>query len=455
MILKKKWYMWFLFFVILFSVPSYAMASDEIGNVYVHEGPDGTLSFIAQDVSSPFSTRINVVLEVHKILAPDKSYYAIRTCVAKYKAQETPIGSVTLNLDGKDYPLTPMVGARNDDLLGAVQEWFMLPDDLLEKLLNTNKLSMKLTYTNGKIRKYNQDKLFINSIQRLYSITKENYQQQKNIVFAKPNYTIFIPGVKITDLVPAIIYNMNYENYSKKDELKSYYYRVSLSPDQKYLAFYNVISRSEGIYFCGWLGFQQQDNGTWVSMDLLNSWGAGNWRRMDTKGDSGIRNLYIADDLLNSIIDAYQLFYGTYDYGLSWEPIIGEKDSKNITRAKWRSGPLVIGNVNTKAFPELGQINKGDVITEINGISTKNMNYIDSLIKTVCNGKKVTFTVIDSIGHQKIVSVQPNFIPAKSNTKNFFKVIEKDSRQFVEFDRNRDYPFAFPMSYNPLANGIQ
>jgi hypothetical protein len=453
--MKKKWYIWFLFVVILFLFPSYVMANNEIGTVFVHEGPDGTVSFIAQNVSSPFSVPINVVLELHKIIAPDKSYYAIRTCVAKYKAQETPIASVTLNLDGNDYPLTPIADARKEELLGAVQEWFVVTDDLLDKLVNTKKISMKITYANGKTRKDEQSNLFVNSIQRLLSITKENYQQQEKIAFAKNDYRIFIPGVNPADLASALIYKVNYETLSKKEQLRSYNYQVSLSPDQKYLAFYNVISRSDGISFCGWLNFQPQENGTWVSLDLLDTNSISGWRKMKTTGDSGIMNLYSASDLVNSIVDAYKLFYGTYDYGFIWEPIIGEKDSKNITRSKWRSGPFVVSSVNTKLFPELVQINKGDVITEINGISTKNMNYMDTLVKIVCSGKKVTFTLKDSLGNQKVVSVQPKFTPTKGNAKNFREIVEKDSRQFVKFDKNRDYPFAFPMSYNPLANGIQ
>jgi hypothetical protein len=375
--------------------------------------------------------------------------------VAKYKAQETPIASVTLNLDGTDYPLTPIAGARKEELLGAVQEWFVVTDELLAKLENTSKLSMKTTYANGKTRKDEPGKSFINDIRRLASITKENYKQQENIAFVKNDYTIFIPDVNPADLVPALIYNVNYETFSKKEQLKSYYYQFSSSSDLKYLAFYNVISRSDGISFCGWLSFQPQDNGTWVSLDLLDTNRITRWSKMETTGNSGIMNLYSASDLVNSIIDAYKLFHGTYDYGFIWEPIIGEKDSKNITRAKWRPGPFVVSRVNTKLFPELEQMNKGDIITEINGISTEKMNYIDTLLSLVCSGKKVTFTLKDSLGNQKILSVQPKFTPAESNTKNFKAIIEKDSRQFIKFDNNRDYPFDFPMSYNPLASGIQ
>ncbi len=285
--MKKKWYMWFLFAVILFLMPSYAMANNQIGTVFVHEGPDGTVSFIAQNVSSPFSVPINVVLELHKIITPEKSYYAIRTCVAKYKAQETPIASVTLNLDGNDYPLTPIADARKEELLGAVQEWFVVTDDLLDKLVNTKKISMKITYANGKTRKDEQSNLFVNSIQRLLSITKENYQQQEKIAFAKNDYRIFIPGVNPADLASALIYKVNYETLSKKEQLRSYNYQVSLSPDQKYLAFYNVISRSDGISFCGWLNFQPQENGTWVSLDLLDTNSISGWRKMNKNRRDG------------------------------------------------------------------------------------------------------------------------------------------------------------------------
>jgi len=52
--------------------------------------------------------------------------------------------------------------------------------------------------------------------------------------------------------------------------------------------------------------------------------------------------------LVESILKAYQSFYGTYDYGFNWEPVVSDKDSKNVTRSKWRLGPFAVTNMNAE-----------------------------------------------------------------------------------------------------------
>lgn len=441
-------------FFVLFSISNCAFAKDRPGKIYAHEGPDGTLSLIARDVHDPLFKKVILIVELHKIIAPNKTYYAMRTCVRKAKAHETPIVSAILNLDGKDYTLTPLAGSREDVLIDATQEWFEITDDLLDRATNAKKIKVSIQYSNGKMRTNEVGKSFVDSFRQLPAITRDNYRQKENITFLNNDYAVFIPNVKPAELASALIYNVNYEPSSGKDKLQSYYYLVAKSQDYGYLAFYKDISTLwDNTYFCGWLTLRPQDNGTWVSLDLFKTYGR-SWCYMEPKGDSGLMKLYRASDLVESILRSYQLFYGTYDYGFNWEAIMSEKDSKNVTRSKWRLGPFAVTNVNAESFPELAQVSKGDIITEINGMPTKSMNYFDTLFKTVYFGGPVTFTVQDSSGNQKAFSIQPKFMPADGQRKKYAEIIAKDSRQFTTF-KESDNPFDIPLSYHPLGRGLQ
>jgi len=445
--------LWVVLFLVLFAISHCAFAAERPGKIYAHEGPDGTLSLVARDVHDPLFNKVAVIVELHKIIAPNKTYYALRTCVRKAKAQETPLVGASLYLDGKGYNLIPLAGSRKDVLLGATQEWFEITDDLLDGMTNAKKITVTIQYSNGKTRTDEVGKSFVSSLQQLPALTKDNYQQQDNIKFLNNDYTIFIPNVKPAELAAALIYNVNYEPLSGKDKLQSYYYLVAKSQDYGYLAFYNDISRLDKTYFCGWLTLQPQGDGTWVSLDLLNTYSR-SWCPMEPKGDSGLMKLYRASDLVESILKAYQSFYGTYDYGFNWEPVVSERDSKNVTRSKWRLGPFAVTNMNTASFPALAQIGKGDIVAEINGMPTKNMNYFDTLFKTVYFGGPVTFTMRDAAGNQKVILVHPKFTPAEGERKNYAEIIAKDSRQFTKL-KESDNPFDVPMSYNPLGSGLQ
>lgn len=429
-------------------------AGAEEAKLFLHESVDkNTVTLIARDELYSMGTPVSTLLELHKVMKKEQgNYYALRICVIKDNAAETPIANCTLLIDGVEQGLSPLSNARRDLFTAATQQWYDVDENLLNKIANAKKIMLKLAYTTGKVRKDDVDTYFIDEVKRIGVVTADNYRQQKRIIEEKNDYVVFIPAVNAKQLGPAIIYRMNYDQFAKKETLRPDYYRVLEYGGYKYLAFYQELSRSDQSSFKGWFRMKETPAGTWVMVDLMEEDKFYSWSRMDSNGKSEIMKLYRADDMLQSLIWATQTTHGRYDYGIEWEPILGEKDSKSFTRREWHTGPFSITKVDGEATPAVADVAKGDKIISINGQAAQDVTFIESKLRTACSGETLKLTVLDSKGVKREIIIQPKFYPAQATEKNYQALFEKERGMFD--GTFYGYPDKLPASYDPLSTGI-
>jgi DNA binding domain, excisionase family len=419
---------------------------DHSGKVFVHEGPDKTISFIAKNEYTPFfSDGIIRINEFHKVIAPDRSYYALLIGLDRYKIQKTPIIGVTLDLDGIAYNLTPLVGVRKEEHVRGTQAWYEISDDLLHKIINAKNFTANVKISNGKVINNKLNKDFKASIQRIYSIEKDNYHLQPNLFKLKDTLLLFIPGTTPTELGQRLVYAHNFDSSNGKDKfLYSESYVVKKTDDWQDVDFIPRHWGSRDSYPYIYIVFQQQDNGTWISFNLANV-DDGTWEEVNIRSDASEDNMRLVDSWMTSLKDAYEIFHGKYDYGIEWKLA---DEEKNINRINWRNGPFIITKVSS-ALPELAQINKDDIIAAIDGVPTKTMAYADSLLNTIYYGKPVIFTLVDVAGNKKNIKISPKFLPSTTPKKNYEEILKK-GWGYEKLDSYTIRPF-----YNPLGSGYQ
>lgn len=419
---------------------------DHSGKVFVHEGPDKTLSLFAMNIYTPFGSNVMRINQFHKVITADKSYNALLIGIDKYKIKETPITGTTLNLDGIEYNLTPLAGVRKEEDVRGTQAWYEISNDLLIKIINAKKLTAKVTMSNGQVYNDEPDKDFKDSIQRIYSIGKENYYLQPNLYPSKNTLLLFIPGTTPIELGQRLVYAHNFDNSKGKDEfLYAQSYEVKKTDDWQSVNFIprSWVNRDNYPYI--YIDLQQQDNGTWVSFNVANVNRTRGWEDVDIRSDASEDYMRLVNIWMISLENAYEIFHGQYNYGIEWK-IIDEE--KNINRINWRNGPFIITKVNT-ALPELSQINKGDIIAAIDGVPTKTMAYADSILNTFYYGKPVIFTLVDAEGNRKNIKINPKFLPSTTPKKNYEEILKKGwGYEKLESHNSRQV-------YNPLGSGYQ
>ena len=455
--------------LVVFAGQAFA-AEQRPGRIYWYQDRNGALSFIAQDIDYQKSLNWKnsglpaaVVIEAHKVMASEKTYYAIRACVTGKAAENTQIASVAITLDGKEYALNTLPGARKDKLDKAIQEWYAVDSDLFAAMSKVQKTRVVLKTSNGKVYDNSPDKIFAASLRRLDTMNRDNYLSQDKVIPMGPMYSLFIPGAKPDEIGQALTYKMNYMEVKGKEELlRGLSYEVKKNADWSVVAFENE-SRffKDGFMIFGgpdrydypfiWATMKAANGGTWLSYAIMGKTyrnGPVSYEYILPKEDAPTSDIREADRWLEAAMWVYELYHGKYIYGMQWGKAITEKDVWKAMRAEWKPGPFEIRSVDATAFPELAEVKPGELITAINGMSTANIKYKESLFKTACDGKPIEFTIRDAAGKQRTVTVKPKFEASKLTKKNYQMIISENPRQIKEL---KEYPYDMPMSYDPLG----
>lgn len=452
--------------MIVFTVSQYAYAGEGT-YLYRKAGPDGTVTFLTQETEEfhKLSGTTFFSFEVHRVIAPEKTYYAIRACLAGV-GHDTAITDLTLKLDGKDYSLTPLANTRKQELPNAIQEWYAVDDGLLNTLEKATTIKAILRCADGKTYTNNTGKGFSETVHRIGLMTKdadpEELYTKYHINSAEDRLRLFIPDINPEQLGYALVYKMNYWNIKGKPEfIYGNSYQVRRSPNWSFVSFeymrnYFIIN-SEADHFYTWISLLPQDGGTWVIVKTMAKSGyyQRDFRFIGPWENASNNQFEEVDKWANALIWIYNSYHGKYTYGLDWDQTANEKDTKKVIRAQWKPGPFVIQTVDPKGFPELAQVKPGDKITAINGISTSRIQYKDSVLLTSCSGKTMTFTILDSSGAKRDIIVQPKFEPSIVQKQNYQEIVNKDTHQFSKYNGDRDCPLDVPEAYNPLGAGYQ
>lgn len=448
-------------------------AEQRPGKIYWYQNGNGTLSFIAQDIDyqKGLNWKISgipaaVVIEAHKVMTAEKTYYAIRACVTGKAAENTQIASVAITLDGKEFTMNTLPVARKDKLDFAIQEWYAVDSDLLAAMSKVQKIRVVLKTSNGKVYDNNPDKSFAAALRRLDTMNRDNYQSQDEVVPMGPMYFLFIPSAKPDEIGQALTYKMNYMEVKGKEEfLRGLSYEVKKNADWSVAAFENE-SRffKDGFLIFGgadrydypyiWVTMKANDRGTWLSFTIMGKTyrnGPASYEYIFPREKAPTADIRESDRWIEASMWVYKLYHGMYNYGMEWGKVITEKDVWKAMREEWKPGPFEIRKVDTAGFPELAEVKPGEQITAINGVSTANISYKESLFKTACSGKSIEFTIRDATGKQRSVTVKPKFEASKLTKKNYQEIISKNPRQIKQLKMDEDYPYETPMSYDPLG----
>jgi hypothetical protein len=426
--------------------------------MYKHVQADGTSIVFFQDVRRIGMNVEALAIEVHKIFKPDgKNYDAVRIMTNGSIASKYDIVSTNFIIDGSAYELTPLIGARKDQLPEDIdQVWYQFPAELADKLCNAKKLVVCVNFNNGKKDETTISGSELQKIKTIAAVSDANITQESIRSYGKPeSFRMFFPGVKPEEIGTGLVYEANYQDGKFKYYLD--YYQASFRKDwTKFsLEYINRFwgSKMDHIYPFIMAEMREENNGTTIKLDVLGKiyYSSLKYYQIDPKDKLYESELYELDMWANRLMSLYKDLHGTYDYGLEWGIAHTEKDTGKRVRKDWSVGPYDINRINKEQYKELQDVNIGDKIMAINGKSTDMLYYPKSVIETKYSGAPVEFTIRLQDGSEKRIKITPRFIPSTTPKIKYLELIEKHSGQLTKGTvTNGGFDTVF-ITYDPLG----
>lgn len=454
--------------IFLFSNVSSAKEAQPEINQFVQT--DGTTILFSQDVRHIGISGDLLSIELHKIFKTDgKNYNAIRIMTSGKIASKNDIASTTLVIDGINYELVPLVGARKDDLPADVEQiWYQCPDEILEKIRNAQKLSIRLIMNGGKKHEKEIGGIAFQSMKFLSSVTDINSAQNFTLEYGHPaSFRMFFPGVKPGEIGPGLIYKANYAIDGKFNNYLNYYQaNVNNDWNRLSLEYINSFYDNKNVAPFILVEMKEESNGTTVKVDVLGKEYVYSSRTafgmtttflqainyLPIQPNSKLKNgeLSELDSWAWHLKSLYQDLHGYYDYGLDWKIVNDEKNTWKKMQKDWSLGPYDIEKVNKDKFKELSDVNVGDKIIAINGKSTEKINCPISIMDTKYSGNPTIFTIRHKDGVINDIKITPQFVPSTKQKTNYLELIKKNSGQ-LKYDSVPSSLDTVYTTYDPLG----
>ncbi|MEL7636103.1 MULTISPECIES: hypothetical protein [Sporomusa] len=453
--LKKFAFLLPILLIFLFSNINFVNAA----GIYKHVQADDTTIVFYQDVRGGKDEALTI--EVHKIFKPTrKNYDVVRIMANGSVASKYDIVSAKFIIDGSAYELTPLSGARKDDLPENIEQvWYQFSTELADRLRDAKKLAVCVNFTNGNKTEKNEIAISGSDLQRIKAITSmsdANIGQEHVRPYGKPeSFRMFFPGIKPEEIGTGLVYQANYRN--GKFNYYRDYYQASFRKDWTKFSLEYINRFWDRKYSCPFIlaEMREENNGTTIKLDVLSKtyWTSSppDYDQIDPKDKLLSSELWELDVWATRLMSLYQDLHGTYDYGLDWGIINTEKDTWKRMRKEWSVGPYDVSRVNKEQYKELQDVNIGDKITAINGKATDMLYYPKSVIATKYSGTPVEFTIRLQDGSEKIIKISPRFIPSTIPKINYLELINKHSGQLTKGTvTNGGFNTVF-ITYDPLG----
>jgi len=461
---RQKAIIFLLICLIVGMIPATMYASPfevQNGRVYGHRSPDGAISFFAKDSSSRWGFIVNKVFP-----CDGKMYYFVSIRLEDNKFRKNPLSNVNLTINEKTFTLQPIASVQPLFEEREFQGGYSLPEEAILLMGKAKKIVVTFNFDGTSPETREVEETSMAPLTKLLSMEKECYVREGKVLGEKedPNKQVFYPQLFIPNAKPAevqagIIFETNYEEKKGKYEVDySEGYTVERTKDQQVIQLESPKPFDDDYDFVT-IACRPYKNGVWVTVSLLQKEYNGQYGPSYypyTKTSSSLSSLLIdtksvlrtrAEIWSMRLQSVYRNLYGSYDYGF-----VLEYDKKAKT------GSFKVKAVSAKDFPELTDIEPGDLLTAINGTSTALMHSLDfEYWLNDGSGKPLTFTFKTNAGEEKKLTVTPRFRPvAPEAKKDYPKLIEKMPKRFSHF--NKEAPLGMGVfietdMYDPLGIG--
>lgn len=445
---KKIMFLLISMLICFFANTSFAKEAQPM--IYKHVQTDGTTILFSQDIRRIGIKGDILSIELHKTFKPDgKNYNAIRIMTNGIIASKHDIVSANLIIDGANYELAPLSGARRDDLPADVEQmWYEFPDELADKIRNVQKLSITVNMNNGQKQEKEIGGTALQTMKLLASSNDAAAFQEYARSYGHPvSFRMFFPGAKPEEIGTGLVHEANYTNGKFNNYLN--YYQVNFRNDWtklslEYIKSFYDVKRSAPFIL---VEMKEENNGTLVKLDVLGKsyiYGSRTafgmtttylqdieYYPLDPKDKLTNGELFELDSWTSHLMSLYQELHGSYDYGLDWEIANTEKGVWKRMRKDWSAGPYDIKKINKDQFKELSDISIGDKIIAINGKPADMIYYPKSIIETKYAGAPVVFTIRQQDGVEKNVKITPQFIPSAKPKTSYLELLKKNSGQLT------------------------
>ncbi|CVK21605.1 hypothetical protein [Sporomusa sphaeroides] len=446
--------------VFWFSSFSFANAA----TIYQHIKADGTNIIFFQDVRQARSGILrdtDLSIEIHKVFKPDgKNYDAIRIMADGQLAATHDIVSANWLIDGSVYELTPLSGARKDDLPENIKQiWYQFSPELADKLRNAKKMVVCVNFTNGKKEEKTIGGSELQKIKFIASVNDANIAPEHVRPYGhQESFRMFFPGIKPEEIGTGLLYNANHRN--GKFNYYRDYYQASFREDWTKFSFEYIKSFSTRSASYPFLlaEMREENNGTVIKLDVLSktyykSYPYIEYAPINPKDKLSDFQLWELDMWATRLMSLFRDLHGTYDYGLEWgiTDAITEKNTWKRMRKEWSMGPYDVTRINKEQYQELKDINPGDKIIAINGKSTAMLYYPNSIIEAKYSSAPVEFTFRLQDGSEKIIKITPKFTPTTTAKINYLEQLKKHSGQLTKGSVMNGGSDSVFITYDPLG----
>jgi hypothetical protein len=457
--------------LVILTIPALVQASPfsvENGKVYGHREPDGKIVLLAKAIGGNWSFSVNKIFT-----AGGKSHYFISAELEDQKVKKNHLTGVVLTIDGKSVPLQLINNTQSITDETTYHGYYLVSEELLSRMANAQDMHIAFDFDGASPENGTVKATTVAAFKRLFLMNQERYVREGRVLGLKedPNKAflhpeLFIPNAKPEDVMNALIYETNFNDYNGKEEFnysEGYYIYHTSDPQVVQLVCRDNFAGSTDTVT---VDCRPYNNGVWVTLSLMleyytgGSYGYGGVYFPGTVYENFYEDAY-SDDLFSDasgywrmnaqlwadrLQAVYRDLYGEEDYGFTCK-------TENVKR-----GPFTVATVDVKKFPELTGVKAGDLLTAIDGVPTALMGATD-LEYWLQNGeigtpRTLSFKTLS--GEEKKIVLLPQVRLTPPETRKDYKTIlmEKMPKWFVKKDRIKlplhssylDYDY-----YDPLA----
>jgi hypothetical protein len=428
----------------------------EDGKTFGHKGPDGTISFFVQDADSKWK------LQIHKVFSTDgKFYYFLYADVINHNFETNPLPSLVMTVDNQNIPLKLLEGTKPVIVKKNLIAYYDVPEEVIQMLAKADTMVLTFQFDNTKVAARKTILSQLAGFKQLGVLEKSSYIREGQVLDSTQDIEkaifhpqLFIPNVTPEEVIDALIYETNFNTYKGKEEFDySNGYFVYHTSDPQVVQLLCRQGLSSGCDFVT-IACRPYENGVWVTLSLRADAPEGYTFYEQTRSRSfvGTMGYWRTNSRLwgMKLQSVYGKLYGKTDYGFICDP----KNSKK--------GPFKIISVDTKMFPQLDGVKAGDMLTNIDNVSTAFMSILD-LEYWLDNGTggTRTFTFKTVSGEEKKITITPQFHFSKPEERKDYKKVlaEKMPKWFVEKEIKTLVPgngYSLESNiYNPLGISLK
>ncbi len=433
------------------AAPFYA----EDGKVLGHKGPDGTVSFFVQDATLSWKTQIHKVFSVN-----GNYYYFLYVNVLDRNFATNPLPSLVMTVNGQDMPLKLLEGTQPVIDKNSLTAYYQLSEELIQTLAKADTMVLTFQFDNAKVATRKTIPSKFAGFKQLGAIDKSAYIREGQVFEPVQDLEktifhpqIFIPNVTPEEVIDALIYEANFDNYKGKEKFNySYGYFVYHTTDPQVVQLLCRDGLSSGYDFVT-IACRPYNNGVWVTLSLMADASGGYtfYEQTRSTGFVGTMGYWRANSRLwaMKLQSVYGKLYGKIDYGFTCDSKSSEK------------GPFKIMSVDVERFPQLEGVKAGDMLTSVDNVSTTLLSLMDLefwLDNGIGGARTLTFRT--AAGEEKKITITPQFQPSKPEERKDYKktLAEKMPKWFTKKDIKDVSPdgcFLESDIYNPLETGLK